>query len=46
MKGVPEPISPLSCDRRVRVAAYIGVLAAYLAAASEAIEWLERAAPA
>jgi transglutaminase-like putative cysteine protease len=33
MKGVPEPISPLSCDRRVRVAAYIGVLAAYLAAA-------------
>jgi len=33
MKGVPEPISPLSSDRPVRVAAYVGVLAAYLAAA-------------
>jgi len=33
MKPLPEPISPLSCDRRVRLAAYVGVLAAYLAAA-------------
>jgi len=29
----PEPISPLSVDRRVRLAAYAGVLAAYVAAA-------------
>ena len=33
MTSLPEPISPLSCDRRVRLAAYVGVLAAYLAAA-------------
>jgi len=33
MSPSPEPISPLSADRRIRLAAYIGVLAAYLAAA-------------
>ncbi|HEV3028424.1 MAG TPA: DUF3488 domain-containing protein, partial [Planctomycetota bacterium] len=33
MTSLPEPISPLSSDRRVRLAAYVGVLAAYLAAA-------------
>jgi transglutaminase-like putative cysteine protease len=33
MRAVPEPISPLSADRRIRLAAYVGVLAAYLAAA-------------
>ncbi len=33
MTPLPEPISPLSSDRKVRLAAYIGVLAAYLAAA-------------
>ncbi len=32
MREPQELISPLSCDRRVRLAAYIGVLAAYLAA--------------
>ena len=33
MTPLPEPISPLSSDRRIRLAAYVGVLAAYLAAA-------------
>jgi transglutaminase-like putative cysteine protease len=33
MTPLPEPISPLSSDRRVRLAAYVGVLAAYVAAA-------------
>lgn len=33
MRAMPEPISPISSDRPIRVAAYLGVLAAYLAAA-------------